>query len=162
MLTQAQTTQVENLRNWIEGKLASDERFDDGERVDRRDGSTLATRWRTAANPNVFVELAIRPFIPQVRVAIATDNRWKSEDFEEKIQESGDTMSEFVEMGFEDAGLEWEEPIVEHYREEAKYFYFATPIETVSIDEFADEGLRIKLLRMIEGYHHAFGPYLAD
>ncbi len=162
MLTQAQQEQAENLRTWIEQQLTSDERFSEHARGDRSDGSTLATRWQTAENPHVWIELAIRPLIPQIRVGIVTDDRWKSEDFEEKIQESGDTMSEFVEMGFEDAGLEWEEPLVEHYRAESKYFYFSTPLETVSLDDFTDEELRTKVMRMIDGYYHAFGPYLAD
>ena len=102
----------------------------------------------------------MRPFLPQVRVGLLTDDRWKSEDLEEKIQESGDSMSEFVGMGMHEAGLEWEEPPVEHYRAELKYFYFATPVELKTVEELADAAVREKARRMVEGYFKAFEEHL--
>src|SRR5438477_778478 len=115
-LTRQQTDQIEECRAWLDGLYAGDTRFAGLERHDRSDGSTLAARWQSAKNPHVWFEIAIRPFIPQIRVGMLTDDRWKSEDFETKIEESGDTMREFVEMGFEEAGLEWLNPPVEHFR----------------------------------------------
>src|SRR5262245_12934879 len=128
-ITAAQREQVEAFRTSFEDVFRDDPRFAGSHRHDREDGSTLATRWVSEANPQVWFEIAVRPLIPQVRAGILTDDRWKSEDLEGKIEESGDSMSEFVEMGFHEAGLEWLEPTVEHYREEMKYFYFATAFE---------------------------------
>ena len=154
-----QMERIESCRRWLEGQYAGDARFSSMLRHDRPDGSVLATRWQWASNPHVWFEAAIRPFIPQIRVGVLTDDRWKSEDFEEKIEESGDTMREFVEMGFEEAGLEWIEPPVEHFREEMKYFYFATALEIQSNEQLSEEPVRDKFRRMVEGYCHAFGPF---
>lgn len=159
-VTTEQREKVEGFRAHFEKALAGDGRFAGLHRHDREDGSTLATRWPSLVNEHVWFEIAVRPLIPQVRVGILTDDRWKSEDFEEKIEESGDTMSEFVEMGFHEAGLEWLEPTVEHYREEMKYFYFATAFDLRDLNELADSAVRRKAGQMLEGYYRAFGPFL--
>ncbi len=160
-LTTAQIQNIKDFREWIERGLVGDARFAPPAREDRPDHSTLATRWPSAANPHLWFEVAVRPFLPQVRIGILTDDRWKSEDLEEKIQESGDSMSEFVGLGFEENGLDWPEPPVEHYREQLKYFYFATPFEIKSIDELAGDAARRKSRQMIDGYFMAFEKFLA-
>ncbi|HKQ47274.1 MAG TPA: hypothetical protein VJZ71_04290 [Phycisphaerae bacterium] len=159
-VTTEQRDKVEAFRVHFETALARDERFAGSHRHDREDGSTLATRWRSSVNEHVWFEIAVRPLIPQVRVGVLTDDRWKSEDFEERIEESGDTMSEFVEMGFHEAGLEWLEPTVEHFREEMKYFYFATAFELRDLNELSDPAVRSKTRQMLEGYDRAFGPFI--
>lgn len=146
------------FRTYIEDTVANDDRYGDATRHDREDESTLATRF--AAAPSCWFELALRPFVPQIRVAFLTDDRWRSEEVEQAIQDSGDTMEEFLELGFEDAGLEWEEPTVEHYRDGGKYFYFATPLTLDDLDDLDGDEVRDKALRMLEGYLVAFGPAL--
>lgn len=153
-ITEQQQSLVEDFRSWIESKVQADENFGDGERVDREDGSTLATRFKD--DDHVWYEVAVRPLLPQVRVGILTDDRWRSEDFEQMIEDSGDTMQEFVELGFETADLEWVEPPVEHYREHGQYFYFATPLDLESLDQIEAEPIREKILKMLEGYRLAF------
>jgi hypothetical protein len=111
----------------------------------------------TPGSQNVQVFVRVRPFLPQARVGIVTDDRWTSEQLQHKIEDSGDSMSEFVELGFETAGLEWPEPPVEHYREQAAYFYFATPLDLSELTDVSDEAVRRKVLQMLEGYYHAFG-----
>ena len=159
ILSGVQNDQISSFRAGIEDGLKGDSRFTGCSRYDRPDGSTLATRWESAANPHVWFEIAVRPLIPQVRVGILTDDRWKSEDLETKIEESGDTMSEFVELGFDEAGLEWKDPIVEHFREEMKYFYFATALNLSKLEELAGQAGKVR--QMLDGYFHAFGPFLA-
>lgn len=154
-LSEEQGKWVEAFRHWIEQHVGSHAQWGRLERHDREDGSTLATRW--PAGENVWYEVAIRPYLPQVRVGILTNDRWRSEELEQKIEDSGDSMSEFVELGFETAGLEWPEPPVEHYREQAQYFYFATPLDLSELTDVADEAIRRKVLQMLEGYYHAFG-----
>lgn len=160
-LNAEQQNTIHDFRAWIERGLNADPRFAAPTREDRPDHSTLATRWPSAANPRLWFEVALRPFLPQLRVGILTDDRWKSEDLEEKIQESGDSMSEFVGLGFEENGLDWPEPPVEHYREQLKYFYFATPLDLRSIDEIANDAIRRKTRQMIDGYFMAFEKFLA-
>lgn len=157
-LNDVQRRIVRAFRDHIESQWADDARFRGAARADREDESTLSTRWQ--ATDHVWFEVAIRPLVPQVRVGILTDDRWKSEDWEEKIQESGDTMSEFVEMGFHEAGLEWPEPPVEHYRAELKFFYFATPLELERLEQLDDADIRERVKRMLEGYYRGFEAYL--
>jgi len=160
MLTTAQRDRVDSFRTALEDALKSDARFAGSTRHDRPDGATLACRWQSDANPQVWFEIAVRPLIPQVRVGILTDDRWKSEDLETKIEESGDTMGEFVEMGFEEAGLTWKDPIVEHFREDMKFFYFSTALNLALLDDLARPEIRTKARQMFDGYFHAFGPFL--
>jgi hypothetical protein len=159
-LTSTHLDVVDSFRTTMEEGLAGDPRFAKPERVDRPDGAMLATRWASVENPRVWFEIAVRPGIPQVRVGVLTDDRWKSEDFEEKIEESGDTMGEFVEMGFDEADLTWKDPIVEHFREDMKYFYFATSLDLGAVDELSSGATRGKIRKMMDGYFHAFGAFL--
>jgi hypothetical protein len=154
-LSDEQRGMIDDFRGWIEQHMGRNAQWGQLERHDREDGSTLATRW--PAGEHLWYEVALRPFLPQVRVGILTDDRWKSEELEQKIEDSGDSMSEFIEMGFEAAGLEWPEPPVEHYREQATHFYFATPLDLSELADVADEAIRRKVLQMLEGYYHAFG-----
>lgn len=145
---------IERFRARIEAAMAGEAGFGAFLRDDRQDYSTLATRW--VADTRVWYECTVRPFLPQVRAGIMTDDRWRSEGFEQMIEDSGDTMPEFVGLGFESAGLAWPEPVVEHYRDQGTYFYFATVLTLQSVDQLAQEAVVDKICRMLRGYHLAF------
>ena len=149
---------IEAFRNYIEDSVTSDDRYGTKSRHDRPDESILASRFEAA--PKCWFEVAVRPTIPQVRVGFLTNDRWISEGAEEAIESSGDSMNEFVESGFDDAGLEWANPPVEHFREEGEFFYFATPLALDEIADLNNDDVRNKVLRMLEGYLIAFGPAL--
>ena len=149
---------IEVFREYIEGAVAGDERYGQAERYDRDDDSTLATRF--PAGDSCWLEIAIRPLIPQVRVGLLTDDRWKNEEIEQGIQDSGETMEEFVGLGFSEAGLDWPQPPVEHYREGGEFFYFATPLEIDELPDLHWDEPRNKALRMLEGYLIAFGSFI--
>ncbi len=157
-LNDEQREQIAAFRTYIADAVANDDRYGEAVRCDRDDESTLAMWFE--AGPSCWFEVALRPSIPQVRVGFLTDDRWRSEEVEQAIQDSGDTMEEFVEVGFDEAGLPWENPPVEHYRESGKYFYFATPLALDDLEDLDQESLRNKVLRMLEGYLIAFGPVL--
>lgn len=154
-LTDEQRAVIGEFRTYIESHVPEGLKGVSVVREDREDESTLASRW--AVGEHVWYEVALRPLLPQVRVGVVTDDRWKSEDFEQKIEDSGDTMSEYVELGFETAGLEWSEPPVEHYREQGKYFYFATPLELERLADLTKDETRGKVVAMLTGYLQAFG-----
>jgi hypothetical protein len=153
-LSEQQRQLVEDFRRWIESALSEGARFGEAQREDRDDASTLATRW--PHDQDVWFEVAVRPFLPQVRVGVVTTDRWKSEDLEQMIEDSGDTMQEYIEAGFDAVDLEWPEPPVEHYRDQGRYFYFATPLDLIEIAQLADDKLRDKVRLMFEGYYRAF------
>lgn len=154
-LTDEQRGVIRDFRTWMEQHVGRGSQWAGPQRQDREDESTLASRW--PAGENLWYEVALRPHLPQVRVGVLTDNRWKSQELEQIIDDSGDTMSEFLELGFETAGLEWPAPPVEHYREHNQCFYFATPLDLHRLDDLGHEAIRRKVLQMLEGYYHAFG-----
>jgi len=153
-LSDADRARVERFRTSLERRLAADERFSAPLREDRDDGEYLASRFPVAEK--LFIEFAVRPGVPQLRAGVMTDDRWTSEELEQVIEDSGDTMPEFVELGFEDAGLEWPEPPVEHYRDRGKFFYFATAFEPDSLAALDDAETETKLAQMCIGYYEAF------
>ncbi|MFN0138326.1 MAG: hypothetical protein ACKVS9_19660 [Phycisphaerae bacterium] len=142
------------FRQPFTAKYAGDARFQGVHTDDRSDDALLASRFQVAEH--LWLELAVRPFIPQVRVGIVTDDRWKNEDLEDKIEESGDSMSEFIEMGFEEAGLEWIDPPVEHFREQGKFFCFTTAVELDKLSRLSEPATQRKLEQMFDGYYEAF------
>ena len=147
---------VEAFRRYVEDSVVSDDRYGPAQRHDRDDESTLATHFE--AGPGCWFEIAVRPMIPQIRVGFLTNDRETSEEVEQAIQDSGDSMEKFLEPGFADAGLDWKQPPVEHYHDEGANFYFATPLEVEDVVDLDTEELRNKVLRMLEGYMIAFGP----
>jgi hypothetical protein len=153
-LSDADRKLIADFRTTLERGYAADPRFAAVIRDDRPDDSVLASRFPVL--DDVWLELTLRPFVPQLRAGIVTTDRWKNEELEERIEETGDTMSEFLELGFDEAGLDWRAPQVEHYRDQGKYFCFATGIELPSLQALADPTLLDKARRMLEGYYHAF------
>jgi hypothetical protein len=156
-LTDMQQKQAIAFRAEVDARLADDSRLADPQRDDRPDGSTLTSRYPVRDNEHVYLEVTVRPLIPQVRIGIVTDDRWKSEEIEEGIESSGDTMEEYLEVAFAEAGLDWEEPPVEHYRGDGKWFSFVTPLELTSLDDLAGEAVRAKVMQMIAGYLDSYG-----
>ncbi len=151
---------IEAFREHVEGAVSADDRYGESKRLDREDGSTLATRFEMGED--CWLEVVVRPLVPQVRVGFLTTDRWKSEEIEQAIQDSGDTMEEFVEMGFSEAGLDWDEPPVEHYRDAGEFFCFITPLEIEELFDLAEGEVQGKVVRMLEGYLVAFGPAMVS
>lgn len=145
---------VESFRKGIEQAAGMIPGFGDLWREDRPDGAALASRFAVA--PRVWIELVIRPQVPQVRAGIMTDDRWRNEELEEAIEETGDSMGEFVELGFDEVGLEWRNPIVEHYRDQGKYFCFSTAVDLQDPAEFSDSSLNRRVTLLLRGYFEAF------
>lgn len=156
-LTATQAQAVEKFRTWMDGELARAGGFGAPQRADRPDGSTLTTRY--PLERKLFLEVTVRPLLPQVRVGIVTDDRWRSEELEEGIETSGDNMSEYLEVAFSEAGLDWENPPVEHYRHEGIWYSYVTPVDLKSPDDLGGEALRAKLMKMIQGYMHSYGKF---
>ena len=154
-MTQTPAQSTIEFRQWAESLLAEQPNAGKSVDSDREDGSTLTTRWPVA--DDLFLEITVRPLIPQVRIGIVTDDRWKSEEIEQAIQDSGDNMSEYLELAFSEAGLDWEEPPVEHYRHEGKWFSFITPLEIGSLGALDDDAMRDKVARMVRGYLASYG-----
>ena len=147
---------IEEFLNYMEGIMAGDDRYGSPARRDCDDESTLAVRFD--AGGSCWFELAVRPFVPQVRVAFLTGDRRIAEEIDLVIQESGDSVEEFVGPAFADAGLDWSKPPVERYDEAGELFYFATPLKVEDLVDLDLSHIRGQVIRMLEGYLIAFGP----
>lgn len=153
-LTQRELGLIEVFRSGVETLAGTRLGLARLERHDRRDHWIMATRWLIGRR--WWLELAVRPTVPQIRVAVVTDDPMRSRDAEAMISQSSLTSREFIGLAFKHTGLIWREPPVEHYRENADRFCFATPLDLASLDELAGEAIRDKVLQMLEGYHRCF------
>ena len=145
---------IDEFRIWMESAVSGLLRTSDFNRQDGDDGRLLLTRW--PAGRRYWYEIAIRPFLCQVRVGVMTDDVFRSEDLGRLIADSGYTLQEFVVQGFGSVGLEWADPAVEHYCEEGLRYYYSTPMEFGLIDQLGDWGFRDRMLKVLAGYGHAF------
>ena len=150
---------VSEFRRGVEEHLRGDARLGAAVRDDRADSSQLTTRF--PAGEKLWLEVIVRPGIPQVKVGIMTDDRWINEELEESIEETGDTMEEFIEFGFDEAGLDWRCPIVEHYRDQGKFFCFHTSLDLQSVTDLRSEATLTKVVQMLNGYAIAFAKPIA-
>jgi hypothetical protein len=158
-ISDAERVTIERFRQHIEAELTQIPGLGPATRVDRADGATLATRF--PVGENLWLELALRPLIPQLRAGIVTTDRWLSEELEEAIEETGDTMSEFMEDGFDQVDLHWTEPPVEHYRDHGRDYYFATPLELERLEQLGEDATRTRAGQMVRGYYAAFQSRIA-
>jgi len=158
-LSSEQGQWVTGFREWLESAADHQLRLADRIRIDREDRSTLAARWCIA--DRTWSEVVIRPFLPQVSVAIVTDDRQKNSTFKQMIEDSGDTLQEFVELSFDAVGLKWPEPPVQHYRDRDDLFYFATPLDLKSLGQLSQPATRRQVFQMLTGYCRAFAGFVA-
>ena len=145
---------IDAFRAWIESAVSERIELGSPERCDREDYWKLTTRW--AVEPHFWYDVTIKPTVPQVRVALMTDDPWRSRDLTERVRDGGWTLQEFVAAGLASVGLAWPEPPVEHYREREIWYYFATPVDLRSLEALAEPAIRAKVLGVVEGYHQAF------
>jgi hypothetical protein len=66
-------------------------------------------------------------------------------------------MSEYLEIALAEAGLDWVDPPVEHYRDQGRWYSFVTPIDLQRPSDLADAALRTKVTQLIEGYISSYG-----
>jgi len=145
---------IEDFREWIESAVSGLLGVGDFIRYDVRDTSVLVTRWPMGRH--LWYEVSVRPFLPQVRAGIMTDDVYRSRDFRRMIDGTGDTMVEFMVQAFSEVGLDWIDPPVEHYCEDGSRYYYSVPMDIRALDQLAEGALRDKVLKILSGFGHAF------
>ena len=155
LISEEDRKRIEAFLTYIEDFNAADERYGQPSRHNKTDGSIFLTRFE--AGPAAWLEVAVRPTIPQVRVAFLTDNAAKNEEVTEALETAEESLEELLEIGMEEAGLRWGKPPVEHYRDDEDCFYYATPLNIEDLYDLDDEVIRGKTCRMLEGHLITFG-----
>jgi hypothetical protein len=144
------------FRKYVEDSVANDDRYGAATRCDADDGTVLATRFD--AGSSCWFEVVIHVPTAQVRVGFLTTDSQVDEELAEAIRESVGSLAAFVGEGFQEAGLEWESPIVNHETGDGLGFSYTTPIDLDELLELDRDEIRDKVVRMLEGYLVAFGP----
>jgi hypothetical protein len=158
-LTKRELTLIELFRSGVETLAGTKLGLSDPERHDRDDHWIISIRW--LIDQHWWLELIIRPTLPQVRVGVVTDDQDRCRDVEKMIVDSSLNLREFIGLGFKSAGLNWAEPLVERFREGADRFCFATPLDLSSLEDLTGELIRDKILKMLDGYHQCFTGRIA-
>ncbi len=155
-LSNEERNRIESFREYVEDSIATDDRY--GEAVRSDSDTALATRFFEGTS--CWFEVAVLPGSKKLRVGFFTTDPAIGTDCEQVIEESGETAVRFVGQAFEEAGLDWPNPDVEHGKEANASFY-ATPIAYDDVVELDSDDFRDRAVRMMEGYLIAFGPALS-
>ncbi len=155
VLSNEDRDRIESFRVYVEDTVATDDRYGPAVREDT--DTILATRFYEGSS--CWFEVALLPAAKQVRIGFFTTDPAINTDCEQVIVESGETSVRFVGQAFEEAGLDWPSPPVEHGKEREASFY-STPLKFDDMIDLDSDELRDKALRMLEGYLIAFGPAL--
>jgi len=145
---------IERFRSAIESYALGELFGGSAARMDREDGSWLSSRF--PAEPHLWYVLTIQPFLEQFQIGLVTDDPDRSKDFERMIADTGLTCAEFVQLGFEAAGLRWQDPPVQHFRDHRNEFFYWTPVDVACLDVLEDHGTVRKAEQMLRGYYLVF------
>lgn len=149
---------IESFRAYIEDSLATDDRYGPSVRHDEAERQRFATRWTVA--PSCWFEVAISAKPPGVRASFLTDDAERNAAVESAIAESGQPTDEYTGNAFQDAGLDWPSPAIDHSPLDNLFAYsLAIPLE--ELRDLEDDEIRDRVLRVLEGYMIAFSPALA-
>ncbi|MFQ5463293.1 MAG: hypothetical protein ACE5E5_11790 [Phycisphaerae bacterium] len=156
-ITSEQSEIVDAFLDYLDGEFSGDERYGPAERYDRKDESSRALRF--SLGPNCWIEAAVRPAVPEVRVGFVTDERSIFDEILNLLADAEETPSENLERALADAGLPWEDPVVDQETIDERFHRFSTPLKLEVLDDL-DLGfmkVRSKVPKMIEAYLVAFG-----
>jgi hypothetical protein len=148
---------VQAFRAFVEDSLSADDRYGTASRIDRPDGSVTATRFNVGGP--CWLELAVRPSVPEIRLAFVTDDAVTNDGILELVSDAGQSLSEFVQAGLQEAGLEEPTADVEH-SQDGKNYRFSTGIKLDEVSDLEMDEVRDKTLQYLEGFMIAFGPAL--
>ncbi len=156
-ITSEQNEIVDAFLDFLDGEFSGDERYGPSERYDRKDESSRALRF--SLGPNCWIEAAVRPNVPEVRVGFVTDERMIFDEIVNLLADAEETPSQNLERAMADSGISWEEPVVDQETIDERFHRFSTAFTLEALDDL-DLGfmkVRSKVPKMIEAYLIAFG-----
>jgi hypothetical protein len=145
-----------NLAQWLEEQYRGDDRFESVEIAEPGplEGEAVRVKFICDAMTHFLVSVLEEDVI--VRVGLATDDRKVSTAIENAVNESGDSLTEFLAdiMDAEDE-LEHE---VQHFHDDA--YYFCSDIPYQRDEDLASDVLRDEVIYYLDGYLTALYDYL--
>ncbi|MBI2192751.1 MAG: hypothetical protein HYU36_12280 [Planctomycetes bacterium] len=114
---------------------------------------------RLYTDARTWLEVSVFPSRNQVRLGLAMESRARNEQAEQLIEDSRETLDEFLELGLADAGHEDDVYRMEHFHE-AGIFYFATHLALSGIEDLKGPEIRERVTHLLEGYAMAFGDII--
>lgn len=144
-----------NLAHWLSEQYAGDDRFESVEVAEpgQLDGEDVRVRFICNNETHFFVSvLGDEGFI---RIGLATDSKAVVKAIEEAVDESGGSMTEFLEDALEtDEDLEHE---VQHFHDDMDYF--ASDIPYQREEDLASDVMRDEIIFYLDGFMGAFHDY---
>lgn len=145
-----------SLAQWLEEQYLGDERFESIELLEpgQLEGEAIRVKFNCNATSHFFV--AVLEDEGMVRVGLATADREVSESIEEAANDTGDSLTEFLE-DLMDAEAELENE-VQHFQDDAYYFCSDLPFQRdqdLAADHFRDE-----VIYYLDGYLTALFDYV--
>jgi hypothetical protein len=144
------------LANWLEEQYLGDERFESIEVLEPGQLEGEAVRVKFVCNATTHFFVAVLEDESVVRVGLATTTGEVSEAIEEAANDTGDSLTEFLE-DLMDAEAELENE-VQHFQDDAYYFCSDLPYQRdqdLATDHFRDE-----IIYYLDGYLTALYDYI--
>jgi hypothetical protein len=145
---------VESFREFIKDSVAADERYGEAAHVDAGGGASAGVRFDVT--DECWLEVLVRANVPEVRVGFVTTDPAVRDGITEMLSDAGQTFTSFVGGGFDEAGLDWPNPLV-NVETAGNEFSFTTPLKLDELGDLRADDIRDRVARMLEGYLIAFG-----
>lgn len=140
-----------SLAHWIEDQYLGDERFAGIEVLEPGPLEGEAARAIFICNDETHFFVAVLEEESVVRVGLAIEDRELSEAIETTVSETGDSLTEFLEIAMNaDDELEYE---MRHYHDDV--YYFCSDIPYTHSEQFTSNLLRDEIIYYLDGYINA-------
>ena len=144
------------LAHWLEEQYAGDERLESVE-IDEpglSEGETIRVRLVCGAQTHFFVAVLEEDGL--LRVGLATEDEALNHEIEDTATESGDSLTEYVEIAM-DAEDEMEHEVTNFHSD---MFYYASDIPYQREEDLSTSVLRDEIIYYLDGLMTAFYEFV--
>lgn len=144
------------LAHWLEDQYVGDDRFDTVEIDEPGPSEGETVRIRFVCHPQTHFFVSVFEDDGFLRVGLATEDESLNQEIEDAINESGDSLTEFVEIAM-DAEDELEHEVANFHSD---MYYFASDIPYNREQELATSTLRDAIIYYLDGIVTAFNDFI--
>ncbi len=149
-------TQPATLAHWLQEQYTGDDRFEAIEALEPGplDGEDVRTRFVCNNHTHFFVSVLRED--GYIRIGLATESPAVVDAVQEAVDESGGSLTEFLEDALEiEDELEYE---VQHFHDDVDYY--ASDIPYQREDDLGSEVIRDEIIYYLDGFMNAFYDYV--